>query len=534
MLIDFRDASAQRAYQADVCVIGAGAAGITVARNLAARGIHVCLLEAGGADFDAGTQALYDGSNLGMEYYPLEESRLRFLGGTTNIWGGRSVPLDEIDFQERSWVPHSGWPISRPELESYYRQAHDDLELGAYAYDEGLWEQTRSRPPAFLPETFSTTFWRFDNRHERYGASSTADLVESQHITLLLGANAVHIQAAANATGVESIRIANLTGVTGEVRAKQFVLACGAIENARMLLSSDDVQAGGLGNTTDQVGRYFMEHPHGRLGTVKTDQAFTIWSAYRKRFPAKTAPFAPALVMTPALQEKLAVLNSAVTFKLQRDARHGAPLNKKLYLKLKHDLQPTRSSRRLWYAYRHTRNWLQRNVRRQLERARVSLGLTGLHIIVRAEQAPNPLSRVVLSEQRDPLGVRKADLNWQLGELDKRTVSIMAKALAQEYQRLGIGEVVPAQWLADETLEWPIDPTVSNHPIGGYHHMGTTRMASGPTEGVVDSNCRVFGLDNLFVAGSSVFSTGGWGNPTLTLIALAHRLADHLHAAADR
>lgn len=534
MLIDFRDAAAERSYEAEVCVVGAGAAGISLARNLASKGVEVCLLEGGGQDFDAPTQALYEGENLGMAYYPLEESRLRFLGGTTNIWGGRSVPLDAIDFQHRSWVPHSGWPISLTDLMPYYEQAHSDLELGAYSYDDSLWDLTQAEPPSFAPETFSTTFWRFDNRHERYGASGADDIIASDRITLLLGANVVHVQAAAGGEGIESVRIANLTGAIGQVRAKHFVLACGAIENARLLLNSDDVHAGGLGNEFDQVGRYFMEHPHGRLGTMKTDQAFTIWSAYRKRFPAKSVPFAPALVMTPALQERQEVLNSAVTFKLQRDARHGAPLNKKLYLKLKHDLQPTRSSRRLWYAYRHTRNWLQRNVRRQLERARVKLGLTGLHIIVRAEQAPNPASRVLLSRQRDQLGLRKADLDWQLCELDKRTVSVMASELDKEYRRLGIGEVTPSDWLSDGTANWPVDPTVSNHPIGGYHHMGTTRMASGSQAGVVDANCRVFGLDNLYMAGSSVFSTGGWGNPTLTLIALAHRLGDHLHQRLAR
>lgn len=509
--------------------MGAGAAGITLARSLAAKGVGVCLLEAGGTDFDAETQSLYDGANLGMEYYPLEESRLRFLGGTTNIWGGRSVPLDPIDFDERSWVPHSGWPITLDDLQTYYERAHSDLDLGTYDYSESLWGRTQAQPPAFAPDTFSTTFWRFDNRHERYGASGADDLIKSNRITLVLGANVIHIQSEAGGSGIRSVRIANLAGVEGQVTARHFVLACGAIENARLLLNSDDVHPAGLGNEYDQVGRYFMEHPHGRMGTVKTDQAFTIWSAYRKRFPARSAPFAPALVMTPALQEKLGVLNSAVTFKLQRDARLGAPLNKKLYLKLKHDLQPTRSSRRLWYAYRHTRNWLQRNVRRQLERARVGLGLTGLHVIVRAEQAPNPSSRVVLSTQKDRLGLRKADLDWQLCELDKRTVLVMAQALDKEYRRLGIGEVRPSAWLEDDTLAWPVDPTVSNHPIGGYHHMGTTRMASGPKQGAVDSDCRVFGLDNLYVAGSSVFSTGGWGNPTLTLVALAHRLGDHLH-----
>jgi choline dehydrogenase-like flavoprotein len=149
-------------------------------------------------------------------------------------------------------------------------------------------------------------------------------------------------------------------------------------------------------------------------------------------------------------------------------------------------------------------------------------------LLIRGEQAPNPASRVVLSERRDALGVPLADLDWRLSDIDKRSVACFTEALAKEFQRLGLGTIQTEAWLHEESSTWPVDPTVGNHPIGGYHHIGTTRMSSNPRTGVVDADCRMHQIDNVYIAGSSVFPTAGWANPTLTIIALALRLGDHL------
>jgi choline dehydrogenase-like flavoprotein len=171
-------------------------------------------------------------------------------------------------------------------------------------------------------------------------------------------------------------------------------------------------------------------------------------------------------------------------------------------------------------------------VRPLLERARARLGLRQTYLIIRGEQAPNPDSRVMLVNDRDRFGMPRAALDWRLSMADKDSVAAIARALDGELQRLGIGRVEPAEWLSDGRPEWPVDPTVSNHPIGGYHHMGTTRMSADPALGVVDADCRVHGYGNLYVAGSSVFPTGGWANPTLTILALVLRLAAHLRDPA--
>ena len=151
-----------------------------------------------------------------------------------------------------------------------------------------------------------------------------------------------------------------------------------------------------------------------------------------------------------------------------------------------------------------------------------------LYLMARAEQAPNPDSRVTLSTEIDALGSRRAQLNWQLSELDKRTVLELARAMGREFSRLNLGTLETMPWLEDGSPQWPVDATVGNHPIGGYHHMGTTRMSNAASQGVVNANCTVHGYRNLHIAGSSIFTTGGWANPTLTILALCHRLADHL------
>ncbi len=194
MLIDLRDASAPTELDTGVCIAGAGAAGVALARNLVNRGQDVCLLESGGMDFHQATQDLCAGQIVGMEYYELEHSRLRFFGGTTNIWGGRSVPLDRMDFEKRDWVPHSGWPISLDDLQSYYRIAHDSLELGDYDYTHGMWDRLQLAPIDFDPEEIAHQFWRFDAKEERFNSTQVDDLVTAANARIVLHANIVQVQ----------------------------------------------------------------------------------------------------------------------------------------------------------------------------------------------------------------------------------------------------------------------------------------------------------------------------------------------------
>jgi len=533
MLIDLEKSSSDMLLEAEVCVVGAGAAGVALARDLMKAGRDVCLLEAGGMDYEASTQTLFEGRNVGMEYYDLDHSRLRFFGGTTNIWGGRSIPLDPIDFEKRDWVPHSGWPIKLDDLQGYYRTAHDSLELGEFNYDADNWEKLGLNPLGFDPEKITTRFWRFDHFAERFHSKRNEDLVNARNVQIVLHANTVGLQATENATGIASLDASTMHGRKLQVNARHFVLACGAIENARLLMISNNVETNGLGNQYDQVGRYFMEHPHGRIAHVETGDPAAFWALYRKRFPAGDAPMAPAMVLPPSLQKELGVLNSAATFTLQKDPEKGASVGKRTYMNMKHTLSPTNSGRFLWHTWRGGLNWLQRHISMPLLRSVVKMKRMNLYVMARAEQAPNPDSRVRLSSEKDALGCQRADLDWQLCALDKETMLQFGKTLGQEFERLGMGKLTTSVWLEDGKPEWPVDITVGNHPIGGYHHMGTTRMSTSARDGVVDANCTVHGYHNLHIAGSSVFTTGGWANPTLTLLALSHRLGDHLNGLLD-
>jgi len=530
MLVDLRKHATAAIFDCDVAIVGAGAAGLTLARHLAGRGREIVVVESGGLDFDEATQGLADGPNLGDAYYPLVHARLRFFGGTTNIWGGRCARLEAIDFAQRDWVPLSGWPIALDEIERWYAAAASDLQLGPDASSPDGWNGDHAERLGVDPVSFVTRLWHFDDVVERFAKPRAADIVGAPDVRVLLHATVVRVQAAASAKAVTGLELATLDGRRAQLRARHFVLACGGVENARLLLASSDVEPHGIGNAHDQVGRCFMEHPHGRAGVLEAHAGFELWQAFQPRLRPDGTRIAPVLLPAPAFQREARILNSAFTFKMQRDRSHGLPLHKRIYNDLREELSPTRGKRQFWHAYRRLRRFVQRTTRERTARARFARGQTRVHVIVRAEQAPNPASRVTLASTRDALGMPHAALEWRRSELDKRTVRLMAERLGTALAQGGVGKLEPASWLYDGSTEWPVDVTVSSHPIGGYHHMGTTRMSVSPAEGVVDRDGRVHGYANLSVAGSSIFPTAGWANPTLTILALTHRLGDHLLA----
>ncbi|RVT94882.1 FAD-dependent oxidoreductase [Sphingomonas crocodyli] len=512
----------------DVAIIGAGAAGLTLARRFLSAGLSIVLIESGGLDYERETAALNDGANIGQEYYPLEDARLRFFGGTTAIWGGRVAKLDPIDFEKRAWVPHSGWPIGHEDIAPYYREARRALGLrDAPPVDRS------PHMPGFDADNLVTPYWSFDEMFDRFSFARSRDVVDHRNATVLTHATVREIVADPAGKAIDRLDIVAPGGRRTQVHARAFVLAAGGIENPRLLLASQSVQRQGLGNGHDQVGRYFMEHPHARGGRVVDGAVWSLLAAFAKR-EADGETIAPMIAPSPALQAREGLLNSSLTIAPRRPAHGSQPIAMRAYNHAKHNAAPTQTGRRMWRTVKQVVGAAQRVSDPLRPWVLNRLGISDVALVVRAEQAPNPDSRVLLGSDRDATGMQRATLDWRTTALDVDSVGGLVDALGGELARLGLGRVERAAWLSDAEKAWVSDPLISVHPIGGYHHIGTTRMSADPRHGVTDGDTRVHGIANLYVAGSSLFPTSGWANPTLTIIALAMRTADHVAGVLGR
>ncbi len=504
MLRDARDVPSEIVLEADVCVVGAGAAGIALARELIGTPLRVVVLESGGLVPGRRTRALLRAPNVGAPYYPLDWIRTAALGGTTDQWGGQCRPLDEVDFEARPEIPRSGWPFGRAHLLPYYRRAHAVCQLGPFAYDAEHWAD-RARPAWPLDGGRVGTAMFQMSPPTRFGAVYRAELAAAPRVAVYLHASATELETSPGGERVTHVRVACLRGPRFRVAARVVVLAAGGIETPRLLLLSGPA---GLGNAHDLVGRCFMEHLHLDCGTVRLADA-RLAALYAPHFAGATCVKGTLVLSADTRRQEGLLGYSALV------DRPPLPRPRRLALGLLRRLVPERVAWRL----RTARARRRRNPRR--ERG-PRTGPVALVVHSRAEQAPNPESRVTLGAGRDALGRRRAELHWRLSPLDKRSMRRALEILGEEVTRAGIG-----RWdagLDADDLRW------ARPPGGGHHHMGTTRMHEDPRQGVVGADARVHGIENLYVAGPSVFPTGGYANPVLTIVALALRLADHLRA----
>ncbi len=535
MLIDIQELPENTLIESDICIVGGGAAGITLAREFIDQPYQVCLLESGGLDFEEATQSLYQGENMGVPYFPLKESRGRYLGGSTNLWAGWSRPFDDIDFEDRPWMPYSGWPIPKTELNPYYQRAQKVSGLGADKYNFADWEDTLKelqlhRLP--LDEKIETYIWQIvPPSHLRFGQAYRAELEQANNIKTYLHANVVEIETNDPARSVTRLRVATLEGKEFWVSAKAFILAVGGIENPRLLLASNQVQSNGLGNQHDLVGRFFMEHPYLKSGEIEFSEPPVLYT--KENIKVGETFLGTALGLSKQIQQQEQILNFCT--RLVTILPDWVEAFNRLKFKLRgkkgifHEAFPTITEGQRYRGDTSAIEDLSKviaNLDRVAARAYAKMfdksfytgqsNLCQLHLI--GEQAPNPDSRIKLSSERDRLGVNRVQLDWRLSPIDKYTIERSQQIIAEEFARSGLGQL-KIELTNDESWE---------SVVGSYHHMGTTRMSVNPTQGVVNENCRVHGISNLYVAGSSVFPTSGLSNPTLTLIALAIRLADHL------
>jgi choline dehydrogenase-like flavoprotein len=496
MEVDARTLGTQE-LDADVCIIGAGPAGLTLARELATRERRIVVLESGDRHPDPAAQALNEGTTHGDAYDGPAATRHRQAGGTLHMWntwfddvvGGKYVPLDPIDFEARTWWPLSGWPFDRAQLEPYYARARALCGLAAAA--AGSPGADEPGPPRLdlAPGPLTTDVYQF-GPSRRFTEDHLGDVRRARNALLCLNATAVALEPAGDARTIARARAAVGTNRALRVAAKAFVLAAGGIENARLLLLAD--RAHGLGDASGLVGRCFMEHPR---------------DASCRLIPAD-----------PRLFERCGfydlhrgadgVRMGRLTFSDEARRQQQLPA-------MSISLQPLPRELRWRAAEALRRRVLGPRRRRRTEWAGAGRRFAAFELLVNLEQAPDPENRVDLAVERDRFGLPRAAIHWRWSAFDQQNLARIHAIVAPELERHGLGRV--------EVAAGPPDPNA-------HHHVGTTRMHRDPRQGVVDEHARVHGLTNLYVAGSSVFPTGGFANPTLTIVALTVRLAEHLDA----
>lgn len=513
MYTDFEDPNALSEFSCDVCIVGAGAAGISMALRLANTPVSVCLLESGGFEPEPATQSLYEGLSLGHERASPLGCRLRYFGGTTNHWQGWCAPLQELDFTVRAWIPDSGWPLKRSDLDPFYDAAQSILELGSDDYErpEGIGDEASWR--ALQEESVNVHTWQY-SPPTRFGKAYREALDSANNIHVVLHANVIELETNHHANAVESVHFQSLGGHAGHLTARCYVLACGAMENARLLLQSDGVQSSGLGNQSGTLGRYFLQHPERKVASVLTDSADRLVHLF-DRTRANNGSSRAHLTCSKQIQRRYSLLNAGFDIIPQRHFGSGYDALRGVV----HDIRQGE-----WPNDLDTRVWTMLSDMRQLGGDlydRASGEIAGFDLVAHAEQAPNPESRVALTAERDRLGMRKLQVDWRLTSDDKRSILESTLRIGEALASANLGRIKIEEWLLDGD-SWP-------QPIwSGCHHMGTTRMSDSPDTGVVNRDSRLHSVRNLYLAGSSIFPTGGYVTPTLTIVALALRLADHL------
>lgn len=527
--IDIKKNNISSCLYCDVCIIGTGPAGIIIANEFNGSSFDVFLIESGDFKPDAETQSLYDIKNIG---YPIREnfmSRVRYYGGTSNIWPGRTMILNKIDLQERDWIPYSGWPIDYKDLINYYKKAakilnlpdHDKFNISSWNSKMNFEEKSINNKEIF---NLNTSLWA--KKPLRFGKRYYSNFKRSRNVKIFLNTNLIEIVLSENKKHVERLRFSGLNGKKFILKPKIAILACGGLENPRLLLNSRAQIANGVGNQNDLVGRYYMDHPRAIYGSIRLFDKVNL--PLFVGLPFSEGKVQIGIQLSEKIQQKGKLTNSYIGLEPQvhenvmksyqsvinvgkRLLRRGysgkrfdfsakiAEIPDMIYLLTPKEILP--HSFYMWYAA------IKRKINKRI-------GINRLKIVNYCEQVPNPNSRVLLDDEKDALGSNKIRLDWKVGNQEIENVLRLQKILGRYLYDKQIGEF-------NNTSEELVFTDAS-------HHIGTTRMSNDPKRGVVDENCKIHSIDNFYITGSSVFPTSGHANPTLTIVALSLRLADYL------
>ena len=509
----------------DLCIVGAGAAGLALAAEFLNTSWRVLVLESGLREPDAAGEDLNTLENVGLPHDGWRKGRVRSLGGTTRTWGGQLIPMRESELAARPWVPDSGWPLQLEELQPYYRRVERLLRVEGPPYDGTLWPRLGMTPPVFDPASFRVRFsqWAALGRRN-FAVLWRRDLERSANVTVLLDATAVGVQCAPGSGSCHSIGVRSRTGRAASIRARSYVVACGGIETARLLLASSHPDGNGVANSSGLVGRCFQDHVSYVAGEVEPASRQVVQNLFDPRYVGSTM-YSLKVEPTDAVMRDEGWLNVMGHIAFQIPDALGWMELRRILRSLQAGRPELPSLHESIAMLRGSTELTRLVLARYLAKRRRSPNAGAIELLVDTEQAPNRDSRVLLDTRVDDLGMPRARLDWRITGLERRTLHGFANRIAAEFARLGLGKIRMAGAPDFERREGP------GAARDIYHHMGTARMSATPKEGVTRPDLRCHDVDNLFVAGAAVFPAGGIANPTFTSLALSLRLADQLKSS---
>lgn len=536
MIVDGSALTAGVEKEHELCIVGTGVAGMVLVTELLGKYKDICMVESGAWKPDDDVQSLYALENIGFPIRENYQSRVRYFGGSCNIWAGRAMIYNEIDLKRRPWIEGIPWPMDFGEIDLYYEAAAG--YLGLPSYDKLKPETWRSGLSDFESglldnPNFKSNVSLFAKAPARFGYKSKyyKKVKKSDGVTVYINSNVVNVQLDDSRSRVTRVDVKCMNGVRYAVKARNFVLACGGLENTRIMLASDKQMAGGIGNQNGLLGRYYMDHPRavfGRVGLTKNVKLDHLLG-----MPVRGGKMQLGIGLSDKIQAEEGLLNNYLTLEpnysigsmelyqsfvklMKRLLRKGysgkrfdfknaevADVPELIYLLTPKELLP----HFMYYSYYKYSRFVKKFITR----------LSHLSIVSYAEQEASWDSRVYLGPETDRLGMRKLVLDWRISGRSLQSSLRLMELLDQHFREKEAGQ-----------MEQKITEISTLPFTDASHHLGTTRMSDDPKTGVVDSDCRVYGVDNLYVAGSSVFPTAGHANPTLTIAAMALRLADHL------
>ncbi len=545
--------SAEMTLNADLCVIGAGPAGLSLAQALAGSGLRVVVLESGA---ERTVRQLTDIQVEGENPYPqsdIGQTRAAALGGTSGLWsyrmsnqepetgprGCRYAPLDEIDFEPRPGIPHTGWPFGRAELDPWYAAAQPVCGLGRFDYTGPGWARPDSPMLPVDPDLVQTQMFQFGPA-SAWTAGAVARIRADPALLIVTDANATALEV--DETAGDELTIARVgftrpDGQRGLVEARAVVLAAGGIENSRLLLLAGEGIRGGMGNRHDQVGRYWMEHPQVRGGLLVVPPGVALGarlSLYDADFRQGTKVMGK-LTIAPGTARARDLISASALLLPRHDVLASPAVQAYTALRSPTGRSGSRASQ-VAQAFRMAIGVPDLLTARRVMARHIGVDHNGwasqpetlrgnvFELLHQTEQTPHPENRIRLGADRDQYGRRIPVLNWHWSADDRIRITRSRDLFAVAFRKAGLGDVIQGDW----------DHGQPRMVGGNHHHMGGTRISPSSHTGVVDADLRVHGTQNLFVAGSSVFPAGGSVNPTLTIVALSLRLAAHLRETLTR